>query len=238
MNLPGQPVALPQLGHPLQLQGVISQLLIGVVELLVQPPDADIFRLLPGEQQDHIEDEQQDVEGDQHALHSGEPAADGLAVVVEIGAEWNLAGGGKDNFVLPKGVQENQRHHKAQPVDAVAHIMNQIGQHQQRHAAVVKVQRDRDSDAEHDLHHAEKQPGLQPVNLPPGFSKADGAQQQILAQSPDRHLPGVSGYPLDGGQKFIGPEGVTDTKGSRQADDGVVEDHHQVQQEHQRGEIG
>ena len=113
VNLPGQPVALPQLGHPLQLQGVISQLLIGVVELLVQPPDADIFRLLPGEQQDHIEDEQQDVEGDQHALHSGEPAADGLAVVVEIGAEWNLAGGGKDNFVLPKGVQENQRHHKS-----------------------------------------------------------------------------------------------------------------------------
>ena len=62
MNLPGQPVALPQLGHPLQLQGVIYQLLIGVVELLVQPPDTDIFRLLASEQQDHVEDEQQHVQ--------------------------------------------------------------------------------------------------------------------------------------------------------------------------------
>ena len=140
VNLTGQAVPLPDLRHALQLKGVVPEAVVGLVQLFVQLPYAAVLRLLAGEQKNHKEDEQKYVQADQQTLRPGEEAADRLVVVVQIGAEGDAPREGIQDFVAPEGEQQNQRRREADAVKAVAHIVDQVRQHQQRRSAVVKFQ--------------------------------------------------------------------------------------------------
>ena len=102
--------------------------------------------------------EQQNIQANHQAFQTGKPAADHRIVIIQVGAEGNAGGELLHDLIPSEGKHQTEDHDEHQPHFIVADIVDQVCKHQQRHAAVIKIQRCQKSRAQGDLHHTDADP--------------------------------------------------------------------------------
>ena len=124
VDLPGQPVALAHLGHALHVHRIVPQLVVGLVQLFIQPVDPLVLVLLAGEQQDHVQHEQQDVQTDHQTFQAGEQALGHGAVIIQVGPEGDAARELHHDLIPSEGEHQAQDHDDAQPHLVAADVVD------------------------------------------------------------------------------------------------------------------
>ena len=112
MDLPGQPIAFPHLGHAFHIFRIVPKLIIGLVQLFVQLADTLILRFLAGKQQNHIQNKHQNIHADHQALQHGKEALGHGIIVAEIGTECDTLRELRHNFIAAKGKQQAEYHNE------------------------------------------------------------------------------------------------------------------------------
>ena len=151
VDLPGEPVPLPGLGHSGGLIGIFLELFVRFLELFVQKDDALLLAHLRQDQDHHIEDKDEHVDQAQHIQN----AEEGAQVVRPVIFPDILKGNRAQPFLqdVPAHEQVKDRycqniHCPLLPVDPVAH---DIRQKEDDHTCVAEPCGIADPNGDHEL---------------------------------------------------------------------------------------